>query len=107
VASDRRRAKARPREEELDPGMRARGVDPDELVALHRARALLDEALAGLSWDQRTVFVLVEMEEMTSPEVAETLGIPLGTVASRLRSARRSFDLAVQRLHARHRTREP
>ena len=104
---NRRRAQPRPPEVELDPDIRAVGVDPDELVALRRARALLDEALGCLSWEQRTVFLLVEMEEMTAPEVAETLGIPLGTVASRLRSARRSFDLAVRRLHSRQRTRVP
>jgi RNA polymerase sigma-70 factor (ECF subfamily) len=107
VASDRRRAEPSRTEVELDPEMSATGVDMEEMVTLRRARRLLDEALGCLTWEQRTVFVLIEMEQMTEPEVAGTLAIPLGTVASRLRSARQNFDAAIRRLHSRERTRTP
>jgi RNA polymerase sigma-70 factor (ECF subfamily) len=56
-----------------------------------RARHLLDEILDGLELDVRTVFVLFELEELTAPEISELLGIPIGTVASRLRRAREDF----------------
>jgi RNA polymerase sigma-70 factor (ECF subfamily) len=38
------------------------------------------------------VFVLFELEEMTMAAIAETLQIPPGTVASRLRRARERFE---------------
>jgi RNA polymerase sigma-70 factor (ECF subfamily) len=44
------------------------------------------------------VFVLYELEELTSPEIAELLQIPLGSVASRLRRAREQFRSAAGRV---------
>jgi len=48
--------------------------------------------------DLRTVFVLYELEEMTMAEIATTLELPPGTVASRLRRGREAFQTAVARL---------
>lgn len=107
VASDRRRAAARRPEVELDPDFPSTDLPSDELVALRRARVLLDEALDALTAEQRAVFMLVELEEMTAPEAARTLGIPLGTVASRLRAARQSFDAEIRRLRKRERRIQP
>jgi len=76
---------------------------PDEALDLRRAGALLDEALATLEEVERAVFVLAELEQMTRGEVAEVLGIPEGTVASRLKRARESLEIAVRRLRARPR----
>jgi RNA polymerase sigma-70 factor (ECF subfamily) len=103
VASDRRKSLARHPAVELDPEVPSRSLPLDELVALQRARRLLDEALDCLPFEQRTVFVLVEMEEMTGPEAAQLLGIPPGTVASRLRTARSGFDAAIRRIRLRER----
>ena len=107
VAADRRRSLATRPEAELDREIPVRDLPADEVVALWQARVWLDEALGSLSDDQRAVFVLVEMEEMTGPEVAALLEIPPGTVASRLRSARHAFDAAVRRLHLRSRQGAP
>lgn len=105
VASDRRKSKwhrsvsggldaeARPSLEPL----------PDEVLDRRRAEALLDEALDTLEPDDRAVFILAELEQMTRAEVAQALEIPAGTVASRLRRAREGFELAVRRLSARPR----
>lgn len=58
---------------------------------------LLDE----LDAPKREVFVLVELEEMTMPEIAQALEIPLGTVYSRVRTARLAFEAALARHLAR------
>jgi RNA polymerase sigma-70 factor (ECF subfamily) len=70
---------------------------PDELSDQRRARQTLDRLLSELPDDLRAVFVLFELEGMTSPEIAELAGIPLGTVASRLRRARETFHELVER----------
>jgi RNA polymerase sigma-70 factor, ECF subfamily len=64
----------------------------DDILDQRRARAILDEALAAMPEQLRAVLVLIEIEEMTASEAAECLGIPSGTVASRLRRARALFD---------------
>ena len=48
----------------------------------------LDRALAAISPDQREVVLLVALEDMTYAEVGRALGIPIGTVMSRLSRAR-------------------
>ena len=67
--------------------------------ALERRQALdaLDELLAGLGHQLRVVFVLCELEELAAPEVATMLGVPVGTVASRLRRAREKFRAELRR----------
>ena len=68
--------------EELPDDLPAASTAASQEVALdhHRARALLDDALAALEPDLRLVFVLHELERMTGPEIAEIVGAPLGTV---------------------------
>ena len=52
---------------------------------------LCDLVLSKVDADLVEVFVLYELEGLTSPEIAELLQIPLGSVASRLRRAREQF----------------
>jgi RNA polymerase sigma-70 factor (ECF subfamily) len=70
----------------LDEGM------PELALRAPQADALLvrdlDRAIARLPADQRAVLLLVTLEEMSYEEVARTLGIPIGTVMSRLSRAR-------------------
>jgi RNA polymerase sigma-70 factor (ECF subfamily) len=63
----------------------------DELSDQKRARELLNRVLDAMPMELRTVFILFELEGLRSPEIAEMIGVPLGTVASRLRRARESF----------------
>lgn len=72
----------------------ARGAERSEHLAL------FDRALGGVDLDQRAVFILFEIEGMTGDAIAETLGIPLGTVYSRLRLAREAFKRSVLRQSA-------
>ncbi|MFV8756365.1 RNA polymerase sigma factor [Nannocystaceae bacterium ST9] len=52
---------------------------------------LLDEFLVELDVEQRSVFVLAELEGMRGPEIAAALGLNVNTARSRLRSARLAF----------------
>ncbi len=73
-------------------------ANPERLLEQRRARGTLDAILAALTPDLRAAFVLFEIEGLSQPEIAEALGIPLGTVASRLRRAREEFTrVAVRR----------
>jgi len=67
----------------------------DTQVEARRAAVLLDRLLERLDPDQREVFVLAELEELTAPEIAEITGAKLNTVYSRLRLARRALNDAV------------
>ena len=102
VARDARRALGRRREVPEDEGVEPPSLDPqpDELADQRRLRALLDQVLAAMPDELREVFVLFELEEMSTPEIATLLEIPTGTAASRLRRAREEFDRRVARLQA-------
>ena len=93
VAANARRALRRRRDAPSEAAGRAASSDPvpDELVEQHRARALLDELLARLPVELRRVLVLAEVEQLTTPQIAELEALPAGTVASRLRRARAAF----------------
>jgi RNA polymerase sigma-70 factor (ECF subfamily) len=58
---------------------------------------LLWSILEELDLAKREVFILTELEEMTVPEVAEALDIPVNTAYSRLRAARQAFEAALAR----------
>lgn len=77
--------------------VRDEAPDMEQDLDQRRARQLLDRALAELSDDLRTIFVLYELEELSSFEIANLLELPRGTVASRLRRARDEFERLVGR----------
>jgi RNA polymerase sigma-70 factor (ECF subfamily) len=56
---------------------------------------LLHRLLAGLDEAKREVFILAELEGLTLAEISEALGVNQNTVASRLRAARREFEIAL------------
>lgn len=59
---------------------------------------ICDLALSKVKPEHAEVFVLHEIEGLSSPEIAALLGIPLGSVASRLRRAREQFHAALVRI---------
>ncbi len=73
-------------------------VRPTEQLERAELRAKMDEALAQLSDDHRTVMILHEFEEMTYKEIAEQMGCSMGTVMSRLFYARRNFAVILKDL---------
>lgn len=90
----RRRGNAHPTDELVDepPG------PADTFAAMSRAQAAATvvQILQQLDEDKRTVFALVELEQLSVPEVARMLDINLNTAYSRLRLARHAFELAVR-----------
>lgn len=58
----------------------------------------VQRALTTLEPEQAAVFVLFEIEEQTCADIAETLGLPLGTVHSRLHYARKAFNEAFAKI---------
>ena len=55
----------------------------------------LDAALAALPFEQRTAFVLAELEGLSLEEVGRIEGVPVGTVKSRLGRAREKLRVAL------------
>lgn len=74
---------------------------PFEVTEKNSNLQLLASLLAELEEPKREVFALVELEEMSVPDVADALEIPLNTAYSRLRAARTAFEAAVARHDAR------
>ncbi len=90
-------------EQRADPeGLIDGGDGPHEWATKREAARFVDEFLQGLSQDQRDVFVLAELEQLSVPEAAKVLDAPLNTVYSRLRLARVEFTKAVVRHRARN-----
>ncbi len=71
-------------------------IDATEELARRRLADKLSAALDRLSIEQRVVFVLCEAEQRTSVEVAVIVGVPEGTVRTRLFHAKRKLREALE-----------
>ncbi|MBN2196458.1 MAG: sigma-70 family RNA polymerase sigma factor [Polyangiaceae bacterium] len=103
VAANYRRAQRARREqplEEFEAAAPTGGLLPDDLADSSRMRALLQRVLDDMPDELREVFVLFELEEFTRSELVRILGLPAGTVASRLHRAREVFQAACAKLGA-------
>jgi len=74
---------------------RSAPAEQERELAGKRQRNRLVELLSGLSDEQREVFVLYEIEELTMREVADILACPLQTAYSRLHAARKCLREAM------------
>jgi RNA polymerase sigma-70 factor (ECF subfamily) len=72
--------------------------DPEQLLEQRRYRERLDRILSTMPEDLRTAFISFEIEGLSLLEIASALGIPQGTVSSRLRRAREHFMRAAVRM---------
>jgi RNA polymerase sigma-70 factor (ECF subfamily) len=81
----------------LDFDILDRRPGPDRDTENREALSQLARVLDVLDDDKREMFVMAEIEQLSAPEIAETLGANLNTVYSRIRSARREFKLAFER----------
>jgi RNA polymerase sigma-70 factor, ECF subfamily len=72
---------------------------PEALLIAQASRETVQQALTELPLPFREILLLCEVEEMSYQEIAETLGIPQGTVMSRLFRARKALrELLLPRL---------
>jgi RNA polymerase sigma-70 factor (ECF subfamily) len=97
VASDVRRTLRRRRElgETALPDRVDTSPGPDDAFDRKQARVMLDAVLEEMSIELRIVFILFELEELSSIEIGKILGLPTGTVVSRLRRARATFQARI------------
>jgi RNA polymerase sigma factor (sigma-70 family) len=64
------------------------GREPEATLLREERAELVRNALADLPPEYREILILREMEEFSYSEIASTMGVPLGTVMSRLSRAR-------------------
>lgn len=76
--------------------VRSAASDPEQAMLLAWDRKVLDKAVAELSPVQRIVVVLRHEEDMSYDEIAQTTGLPLGTVKTNLFRARRTLRELLQ-----------
>jgi RNA polymerase sigma-70 factor (ECF subfamily) len=98
LASETRR-RARNRHEIATPSVDAAGKAPtaEAMLESDERRKLVLDCLALLSLEQRGVLILIDIDGESPADVAASLGIPIPTVYSRLRTARGKFAAAVRR----------
>lgn len=70
---------------------------PESITSLHEMQKVLWRSLQQLSLADREIITLREYLNVSYEEIAETLGIPRGTVMSRLHRARRRLGTIVAR----------
>ena len=71
---------------------------PDDLAGRRQALSYVCTVLDAMDEPLRSVFSLFEVEEMSCQEIASALGIPVGTVKSRLQRAREDFKSRITEL---------
>lgn len=102
VVADHRRARRRRPEDVTEPQLMdasaPSSASPERLLDERRRLELLDRLIGELPEEPAQVFVLFELEQLTMAEIARVLGVPPGTVASRLRRARELFERACRKL---------
>lgn len=67
------------------------GADPEQETYRTELREAIDTAIGRMDEHHRLPFVMREVEDLSYEEIAEVIGIPVGTVKSRLNRARNSF----------------
>lgn len=79
---------------------------PEAMAAAGEARERLRAVLDTMELEERALFVMFEIDEVPCEQIAEMLGVPVGTVYSRLNAARKAFQGALARFAAREATRK-
>ncbi len=87
-----------------DDAVQVEHADPDAGARVEGLgdRMLLDAALAGLAEDFRVPVVLRDVGDLDYGEIAEVLGVPIGTVKSRIARGRAALAASLDRTHDRN-----
>ena len=73
--------------------------DPEKAVEMKERSAMIQRALARVDENYRTVLILVDLQGFDYQEAAQTAGVPIGTIKSRLARARHQFRAAIEALN--------
>ena len=73
-------------------------AEPDQQLARRQAQARVQAVLESMDLSKRAVFLMYEIEGLGCQQIAEQLGVPVGTVYSRLHAARSLFEREAARL---------
>jgi RNA polymerase sigma-70 factor (ECF subfamily) len=95
VAYKQRRRRARKPSECLEEEPESPDRDPEERAQDEQAARFIRTFVKALDDRKREVFVACMLEQLSVPEVAQALGIPLNTAYTRLRAARLEFQRAL------------
>jgi RNA polymerase sigma-70 factor (ECF subfamily) len=76
-------------------------LTPEREVEKRQAADRLQGILSSLNLEQRLVFTMFELDGLTCDQIGESIGVPVGTVYSRLHRARKAFLRALARQRAR------
>lgn len=76
--------------------MQSGDASPEEICIANDTVSRVRSAIAKLPIGQRQVVILVDLEEFTYEEAAQALGVPIGTVMSRLCRARQNLRARLQ-----------
>jgi RNA polymerase sigma-70 factor (ECF subfamily) len=101
VTATARRTRRRRREQPIDEQAHAElphdALSAEDLMMARDSKRRLNAALDSLEPEKRAVFVMFELEGLSCGDIAEQLGLPKGTVFSRLANARHVFLEALTR----------
>lgn len=78
-----------------DPTDLAAARETDARAIARSERAALERAMAALPVEFREVIVLREIQELSYKEISDVVGVPIGTVMSRLSRARKRLAAAL------------
>ena len=104
VAGAHRRKQARRREVPVEDWSEPEGPEdssPEHGLTWRERRRALEAILDELALEKRGLLVMYEIDELPCEEIGAILGVPIGTVYSRLHAARTAFDKAVARFRTR------
>lgn len=85
-------------EPRFEPAVAQENQRPEARLEQHELADRLQQAVESLPPEQRAVFALYATGEMTYGQIAEALGVPIGTVMSRLYHARRRLHKLLEDL---------
>jgi len=101
AANHRRRGFRRNETTVADIPESAGEATPEDDLTRRETRRRLEALLDELDLERRAVFVMFEIDELPCEDIAAMFGVPVGTIWSRLHAARKDFQKALARMHAR------
>src|SRR5262249_62394950 len=87
------------------PSLASSGATPEQVLQSKEQEAAIQQALGRLSSEHRSIIVLRDIEGFSYNEIADVLGVSVGTVKSRLARARADLKKSLMRYLSVHKVR--